>query len=343
MIDIAFVVLPGTLLLDLAGPAEAFRLANQQRERRGQPALYRLRFVGPRAQACTSVGVCLDALEPLPQALAPGSRVLLLGQPSGAESPLQRPLPRAWSDTRRWLATVVAPALAEPATGVRLMTVCAGALLAADAGLLAHRRCTTHHEMLADLQRLAPTATVLGNRLFVIDGPVLSSAGITAGIDLALHLIAHDCGGALAAAVAQVMVVYLRRGPEDPQLSPLLAGRKHLHPAVHRVQDAVCAQPAADWSLAAMASVAHVTPRHLGRLFAAHVGSSPRVYVAAVRVAVTEQALGAGHGRKQALAAAGVSGDRQWRRLRATHSGEARTRSKNSQPPSEDVEATATA
>lgn len=263
MIDIHFVVLPGTLLLDLAGPAEAFRLANQQRTQRGLPAAYRLVYAGPRPDATTSVGLCLGALTPLPTTLAPRSRVLLLGQPSGAESPLQRPLPRAWADTRRWLTQVVAPALADAATGVQLMTVCAGALLAADAGLLAQRRCTTHHEMLEALQRLAPSATVLANRLYVIDGPVASSAGITAGIDLALHLIAQDCGEALAAAVAQVMVVYLRRGPEDPQLSPLLAGRQHLHPAVHRVQDAVCAQPASDWSLQAMAAVAHVTPRHL--------------------------------------------------------------------------------
>ena len=132
--------------------------------------------------------------------------------------------------------------------GLQLMSVCAGSLVAADAGLLAHRRCTTHHEMLADLQRLAPPGTVLANRLLVIDGPVASSAGITAcitaGIDLALHLVAHDCGEALAATVAQVMVVYLRRGTDDPQLSPLLAGRQHLHPAVHPVQDAACAQPA---------------------------------------------------------------------------------------------------
>ena len=320
MIDIHFVVLPGTLLLDLAGPAEAFRLANQQRALRGQPAAYRLIYTGPRPDATTSVGLCLNALLPLPLALAPGSRVLLLGQPSGAESPLQKLLPNllqpSWSDTRRWLARVVAPALADAASGVQLMTVCAGALLAADAGLLAHRRCTTHHEMLADLQHLAPTATVLANRLFVIDGPVASSAGVTAGIDLALHLVAQDCGDALAARVAQVMVVYLRRGPDDPQLSPLLAGRQHLHPAVHRVQDAVCAQPALSWSLQAMSAVAHVTPRHVARLFMAHVGVSPRSYVAAVRVALAEQAMRSGQGRKQALANAGVQGDRQWRRIR---------------------------
>jgi len=313
--DIVFVVLPGSLLLDLAGPAEAFRLANQRLLQRGRPAAYRLRYAAPQGQALTSVGATLAALEPLPAPLPDGATVVLLGQPNGTESPLQRPLPRNWADTRRWLAHEVAPGLE---TGrLQLMTVCAGTLLAADAGLLAGRRCTTHHEVLDDLARLAPGALVCANRVFMLDGPVASSAGVTAGIDLALHLIARDHGDALAATVAQVMLVYLRRGPEDPQISPLRAGRNHLHPAVHRVQEAVCEEPAADWSLQRMAALAHVTPRHLTRLFAEHVGRSPRQYVESVRLALAERALQGGQAPKQAIAAVGIAGDRQWRRMRA--------------------------
>ena len=315
MKDIAFVVLPGTLLLDIAGPAEAFRLANQRLLRQGRPAAYRLRYIGPQAEAQTSVGALLTQLEPLPATLPDGATVVLLGQPSGFESPLQRPLPKAWSETRRWLARVLAPGLEDGR--LALISVCAGTLLAADAGLLAGRRCTTHHESLDDLARMAPAATVAANRVFVLDGPIASSAGITAGIDLALHLIARDHGDALAAAVAQVMVVYLRRGPEDPEISPLRAGRNHLHPAVHRVQDAVCEQPAAPWSLQQLAAVAHVTPRHLTRLFGEHVGRSPRQYVESVRVALAERALQGGQATKQAIAAVGIAGDRQWRRMRA--------------------------
>ena len=318
MKDIAFVVLPGTLLLDIAGPAEAFRLANQRLLRQGRPAAYRLRYIGPQAEAQTSVGALLTQLEPLPATLPDGATVVLLGQPSGFESPLQRPLPKAWSETRRWLGRVLAPGLDEGR--LALISVCAGTLLAADAGLLAGRRCTTHHESLDDLARMAPAATVAANRVFVLDGPIASSAGITAGIDLALHLIARDHGDALAAAVAQVMVVYLRRGPEDPEISPLRAGRNHLHPAVHRVQDAVCEQPAAPWSLQQLAAVAHVTPRHLTRLFGEHVGRSPRQYVESVRVALAERALQGGQATKQAIAAVGIAGDRQWRRMRARRS-----------------------
>jgi transcriptional regulator GlxA family with amidase domain len=316
MIDVLFVVLPDTLLLDLAGPAEAFRLANQQRLRRGEPAAFRLRYAGPRADVVTSVGAALAAIEPLPATFAHETWVVLLGQPSGCESPLRQPLPRAWTDTRRWLARCVAPKLAASAGSVRLLTVCAGALLAADAGLLAGRRCTTHHEKLAELRALAPAALVLANRVFVVDGPVASSAGVTAGVDLALHLIAAECGDAVAAAVAQVMVVFQRRGPEDPELSPLGAGRNHLHPAVHRVQDAVADRPGDDWSLQQLAAVAHVTPRHLSRLFRDHVGRSPREYVESIRVAIAEKALRDGQSTQRAIAAAGIAGERQWRRLR---------------------------
>lgn len=321
MKTIAFVLLPGTLLLDLAGPAEAFRLANQRLLQRGLPAAYRLRYLGPQAQVESSVGAVLAHLEPLPATLPADTTVVLLGQPSGQESALQKPVSRVWADTRRWLARVVAPALGTEGGQAQLATVCAGTLLAADAGLIGTRRCTTHHESLGDLQRLAPAATVLANRVFVVDGPLASSAGITAGIDLALHLIARDCGEALAAAVAQVMVVYLRRGPDDPQLSPLLAGRHHLHPAVHRVQDAVCEKPGRSWSLADMAAVAHVTSRHLTRLFADHVGATPRAYVEGIRHALTHQALQQGQPIKQALAHAGIGGDRQWRRVRQRQAG----------------------
>ncbi len=330
--DVLFVVLPSTLLLDLAGPAEAFRLANQLSERRGLALPYRLRYVSPQAQAGTSVGLQLAGLEPLPAQLAAPALVVLLGQPSGSESPLQRPLQRAWADTRRWLTQVVAPALqAAPhqAATTRLMTVCAGALLAADAGLLGQHRCTTHHEMLADLQRLAPAATVLGNRVFVVDGTVASSAGVTAGIDLALHLVAQDCGPALAAAVAQVMVVYLRRGPDDPELSPLLAGRNHLHPALHRVQDAVAQHPQQPWPLHSLAAVAHVTERHLSRLFALHVGSTPRVYVEGIRAAVAQRAIDQGQAQAHALDSAGISSARQWRRVQA------RSRARSRQAPAD--------
>ena len=321
-VDVLFVVLPDTLLLDLAGPAEAFRLANQYRARRGLPPAFNMRFLGVTPGVQSSVGLQLAALEPLPGALPPNAWVVLLGRPGDPDHVLRR-APAGWMEARDWLARVVGPVLGEagpgqaPGQALRLLTVCVGALLAADAGLLGTRRVTTHHELLHALARIAPAAQVCANRVFVQDGPVWSSAGITAGIDLALHAVAQACGDATAAAVAETMVVFQRRGTDDPERSPLLSGRDHLHPAVHRVQNAVCEKPGAEWSTEALADVAHVTPRHLARLFREHAGVTPRDYVERIRTAVATQAVARGLPATRAAEMAGFSNDRQWRRARA--------------------------
>ena len=326
MIDVLFLVLPDSLLLDLAGPAEAFRLANQYLERRGRPPAFRLRYVGPQAEVASSVGLMLSQIEPLPAQLREPCWVVLVGRPGDAPHVVRRQ--RAWLAARDWLSRSLGPHLlgqgdAAPARRtraappVRLLTVCVGSLLAADAGLIGTRCVTTHHEMLDDLTRMAPQADVQGNRVFVEDGPLLSSAGITAGIDMALHLITQTCGAAVASAVAHVMVAFARRGPQDPQRSPLLEYRDHLHPAVHKVQDAVCASPAQDWSATTLAEVGCVTPRHLGRLFQEHTGLSPRDYVEHVRAALARQALSQGASAAQAAELAGLGTPRRLRQALA--------------------------
>ncbi len=320
MIEVLFLVMPETLLLDLVGPAEALRLANQQLEARGRQAAFSLRYVCAQPEVTTSIGLQLTQLEPLPTQLPPGAWVVLLGRPGLKESlpTLQR---NGWLGARQWLSTVVAPALARgtPAGAAphRLLTVCVGTLLAADAGLLGRRTVTTHHEHLEALAALAPQAQVCANRVFVVDGPIWSSAGITAGIDLALHCIGDVCGDAVAAAVAETMVVFQRRGADDPQRSPLLDGRNHLHPAVHRVQNAVCERPGHDWDVPALAAVAHVTPRHLARLFKEYAGVSPRDYVERIRSGLAEQAIARGLPTAKAVEIAGFGTDRQFRRARA--------------------------
>ena len=191
----------------------------------------------------------------------------------------------------QWLNRTLHAPLRAANTPHRLLTICSGTLLAARAGLLANRRCTTHHELLRALRVLAPQAQVVDNRVFVVDGPLASSAGITAGVDLALHLIADECGEALASGVAEDMVVYLRRSPRDPEQSPFLAHRRHLHAAVHRVQDAAGAEPQRNWDMAALAAVGHVTERHLLRLFIGHTGVSPLRYLQSIRLERARQSL----------------------------------------------------
>ena len=114
--------------------------------------------------------------------------------------------------------------------------------------------------------------------------------------------------------VAQAMVVALRRGPNDPEFSPFLHHRNHLHPALHRVQDAVGHQPQADWSVPQMAEVAHTSPRHLTRLFLEHAGIAPLQYLRRIRLATAEAALRSGQNVTQAALMAGFSSDTQLRR-----------------------------
>ncbi|MEO8152159.1 MAG: helix-turn-helix domain-containing protein [Rhizobacter sp.] len=286
-IDVLFVISPHSLLLDIAGPAEAFRLANQHRARLHLPAPFRLRFTSASATLRTSVGLALAELEPLPARLDSPTWVVLVGQPN--EHVIQ--ITPAITATAQWLSRTLHKHLLAADSVHRLVTVCSGALLAARAGLLAHRRCTTHHDLLDALRALAGKAQVVDNRVFVVDGPVASSAGITAGIDLALHLIAAECGEALAASIAKDMVVYLRRSSRDPELSPFLGHRRHTHAAVHKVQDAISAEPERDWDMPALASVGRVTERHLLRLFVDHAGASPMQCLQTIRLERARQSL----------------------------------------------------
>ncbi|MFQ6348521.1 GlxA family transcriptional regulator [Pseudomonas sp. R11F] len=282
-VPVLFVLLPNVLMLDLAGPAEVLRLAAQVED----PAVidFDLQYVSPVESLQTSIGLPLAGLAPLPAVLAPGTLVVLVGSTSKVSKARQQAFEVASQALTQWLQNVYAP------SGERLVCVCAGALSAARAGLLDGRQCTTHHALCATLQAVAPKARVLENRLYVTDGPVSCSAGVTAGIDLMLHLLAELAGPRLACTVARDMVVYMRRSGADPQLSPWIAGRNHLHPAVHRVQDAIAAAPCEAWTVTRMAALACTSSRHLARLFHEHVGSSPLDYLHRLRLAVARELL----------------------------------------------------
>jgi len=271
--EVFFVVLPRLVLLDLAGPAEAFRLAA-----RVVPDSYRLRYVAPARNIQAAVGLQLGALEPLPVKLPEGSIVVVTGV-SGETVDLDD---AATQRVIAWLQSGVT------ATSL-LMCVCAGSVIAGSAGLLAGRECTSHHSHIAELRAVAPSARVLDNRIFVEDGSILTSAGVTAGLDLALHVIGQQLGPRVAAEVARELVVYLRRSGADPALSPWVQHRNHLHPAVHRVQDAVTRRPAADWNASELSAVACTSPRNLARLFAEHAHCSPLDYVQLIRFAFAKE------------------------------------------------------
>ena len=296
--------------MDWAGPAEALRIANQCLLAKGQTAPFALHFVGPQEQATSSVGACIAGLTPLPppSSLLDGGRVhwvVVVGQP-GERIALDTPAMHA---ALHWLRGL------RLHTGqLELMCVCAGAVIAAHAGLLGGHKVTTHHQHLEELQSADSHCLVQSNHVFVDDGPVYSSAGISTGIDLFLHRVSAICGPALAAQVAQTMVLAQRRGPKDPELSPFLQHRQHMHPALHRVQDAVSQSPRNDWTLARMADVACTSPRHLTRLFVGHAAIAPQQYVRQIRLAVAQSALHSGMSVSQAAEMAGFHSDTQLRR-----------------------------
>ena len=266
--DVVFVLMRNLILLDLAGPVDVFRNANDR-----VPGSYRLRFVAPASSIAVAGGLIFGSCEPLPSRLRPGTIVVVMGSAGNGIDP-RDPGTRQIID---WLRGT--------ANATMLMCVCAGSILAAHAGLLANRECTTHHDFTEDLRRAEPRARVLENRIFVRDGHVFTSAGVTAGLDLALHLVEEQLNVRVAADVARTLVVYMRRSGSDPALSPWVMFRNHLHPAVHRVQDAVARDPTARWSMTDLADVACTSSRTLCRLFAEHAGCSPLNYVQLIRFA----------------------------------------------------------
>ncbi|MDK9354992.1 helix-turn-helix domain-containing protein [Lelliottia sp. V106_10] len=299
-IDVWFVMLPGVLALDMSGPAETFVLAGDA---------FRLHYIGPQPDVPTSIGLTMGGIAPLPDALPDGSLLVL---PGVSDSRHQFSTPQALS-VQHWLMRLQ-PAIHRQA--ITVMCVCSGALLAAKSGLLTGKQCTTHHDVITRLRDAAPGAVIKENRIFVQDGNIWTSAGITSGIDLALHLMNRLCGPEKALTVAREMVVWFRRSGDDPQLSPWLRYRNHLHPAIHRAQDALTAEPQKGWQLADIAALAHVSPRHLTRLFQEHLGISVRDYLEQLRLAIAQQWLLQGRGVEQASIAAGFSSPRQFHRAK---------------------------
>ena len=215
-----------------------------------------------------------------------------------------------------------------------MASVCAGADALGRAGLLDGRRCTTHHDLQDELAGRYPRATVVRDVLYVLDGRVVTSAGIASGIDLALHLVATAHGPGAAARIAREMVVYARRNGDEPQASAMLRHRAHLSDAVHRVQDLIDAGSPSACRWPTWPRPAGVSERTLTRLFAAATGLTPLRYQQLLRVERAEHLIGHGATVEAAARAVGFEDARMLRqaaRARVTRAV-ARSRAPVSQP-----------
>jgi transcriptional regulator GlxA family with amidase domain len=176
-------------------------------------------------------------------------------------------------------------------TASRLASVCTGTFLLAEAGLLSGRTVTTHWQHCAALAAEYPDVTVDPDPIFIRHGEVITSAGVTAGIDLALALVEEDLGRDTALAIARGLVVFLRRPGNQSQFSASLAAQTATREPLRDVQHWITEHPEADLSVETLATRASLSPRQFARAFTAETGVTPGQYVDRVRVEAARRDL----------------------------------------------------
>jgi transcriptional regulator GlxA family with amidase domain len=289
MHTVLIVLFDGVQALDVTGPLEVFDGANEWRTNRGGSPAYDIRTASLGGTVIrTSSGLRLVPDEDL-RGYPPGAAGSNgAGGGNGAPSLLIVPGGdgSGWADPElvAWLR-VHGPA------AQRLVSVCTGVFLLAEAGLLDGRKATTHWAYCAALAARYPRIVVDPDPIFVRDGNIATSAGVTAGIDLALALVEDDLGREAALDIARRLVVFLRRPGNQAQFSAQLAGQLASREPLRDVQQWIADHPAADLSVQALASQASLSPRQFARAFAAEVGVSPGRYVDRVRLETARRRL----------------------------------------------------
>jgi transcriptional regulator GlxA family with amidase domain len=179
----------------------------------------------------------------------------------------------------------------QTAAARRTAAVCTGAFLLARAGLLDGRNATTHWAAARELERTHPTVRVDPDPIYVRDGDVWTSAGVTAGMDLALALVEEDLDRDAALMIARHLVLFLRRPGNQSQFSATLAAQQAGREPLCEIQRAVLEDIAADHSVEAMAARAHMSTRHFARAFRAETGVTPARHVERVRLEAARRRL----------------------------------------------------
>ncbi|MFJ5641948.1 GlxA family transcriptional regulator [Streptomyces sp. NPDC093223] len=288
------VLFDGVQSLDVTGPVEVFTGAEVR-----TPGSYRIRTASlDGAPVRTSSGLTVVPDSAL--AAAPAAHTLLV--PGGQGT--RRPDP-ALVD---WLR-------AHGPRTERLVSVCTGAILLAAAGLLDGHRATTHWAYCDRLARDHPAVDVDPDPIYVRDGRVATSAGVTSGIDLELALVEEDLGRDVALVVARHLVVFLRRPGNQAQFSAQLAAQTARREPLREVQQWITEHPDDDLSVEALAARAALSPRHFARAFQAETGTTPGRYVDRVRLEHARRLLeDAGDGVEEVSRASGYGTPEAMRR-----------------------------
>jgi transcriptional regulator GlxA family with amidase domain len=273
---VEILVVPAAQLLDVAGPLQVFATANELAAARGNPPLYAVRVVSSAAPTVVaSAGLGLS-VAPLPRADGKLDTLVVAGGP-GVHAAAKDPVVLNWLRRRA-------------GTARRVASVCTGAFLLGAAGLLNGRRAATHWMHCAELGRRYPAIRVESDPIYVRDGAVWTSAGVTAAIDLALALVEDDAGRALSLAVARHLVMFLKRPGGQAQFSTVLS----LQGAEDRFGDLhawMSGRLNGDLSLPALARKAGMSERSFSRHYAKSNGVTPARAVERLRVEAARRLL----------------------------------------------------
>lgn len=298
---VVIVVFDDVTLLDVAGAGEVFVEAN----RFGADYELKIASVDGR-DVTTSIGTRLGVTDSI-ASIGSADTVLVAGSDH---------LP----------ARAIDPALVEAVRSVsgrarRMASICTGSFILAQAGLLSGRRATTHWHDARLMARAFRDVTVEPDAIFVRDGDVFTSAGISSGIDLALALVEMDHGTELVRDVARWLVVYLKRAGGQSQFSVLVEADPRPDSPLRPVIDAVAANPAANHSVKSLAGRASLSTRQLTRLFQSELGMTPARYVELVRIGFARGALESGRSVSETAGMAGFGSIETLRRVFVSHLG----------------------
>lgn len=267
MKTVAIVLFPDFLLLDMAGPMEVFSIANRYLDTSNH---YQLCTVGTQATGLrASNGVTVQPDVCLDHAAKRSDLLLVPGGPGAYND--HHPELVEWLQAAAQQSTLYG-------------SICTGAFILGRAGLLDGRRVTTHWHYTERLINSFPAAQVTTDQIYIKDGNLITSGGVTAGIDLALSIVAEDHGKKIALDVAKVLLVVMKRNGGQAQFSPLVAAVANQESPISRVQNYLLEHLEEDFCVEKMASMAAMSTRHFARLFSREVKMTPMEFIQNARI-----------------------------------------------------------
>lgn len=292
MKKIALLIYDGVTMLDVSGPAETLSRADG----------YELTLLSPTGgSVTTAAGITLSETRPAAEVNPRDFNTVII---AGADELPMSPIPTSLLDATRHLAD----------GPQRVASVCTGAFILAELGFLNGRRATTHWKNAQDLARRFPLVRVQPDTLHIHDGKYITSAGITAGIDLSLSLIEEDQGAEVARSIARDMVMFMHRPGGQSQFAAATHSPSVSNPILQTVLDTIRSQPGKQHTIASLAEDAAVSPRHLGRLFREELGTTPTSWLEQFRLSIAQQLILDGNTVTAAARKSGFPSDDSMRR-----------------------------